>query len=207
MGLSLRRPRLTSARAVGVAVAVGDRRPAPTPRRNDSASASGIWTVPSAATLRWSIFIRPMPHLRGGRHQRFVEALPDLMFQSTPLRGGRRAFRGATRRWPRRFNPRPCAGGDRRRFIRLSGVSCFNPRPCAGATCHPSPANKAADRRCSSRSCVASPSRRRCAMGLGGVSLAMLPERSDISSEKVLDKFPLCTYSERKSSPQRYELE
>jgi hypothetical protein len=30
-------------------------------RTNDSASVSGISTVPSAATFRWSRFIRPMP--------------------------------------------------------------------------------------------------------------------------------------------------
>ncbi len=76
-----------------------------------------------------------------------------VRFQSTPPRGGRRLrvhfapglvvsihapARGATASCPRspshstRFNPRPRAGGDRRRSMSTASGTCFNPRPRAG---------------------------------------------------------------------------
>ncbi len=74
------------------------------------------------------------------------------LFQSTPLREGRRLFHsqknsrkcfnprpcargdntyGSSKIETESFNPRPCARGDVQVFLRRSFLLCFNPRPCA----------------------------------------------------------------------------
>jgi len=53
-----------------------------------------------------------------------------IMFQSTPLREGRR-YRAHPVCYGACFNPRPCARGDRLKRLKYMSFTGFNPRPCA----------------------------------------------------------------------------
>ncbi|SFL91240.1 hypothetical protein SAMN05421830_10922 [Desulfomicrobium norvegicum] len=83
-----------------------------------------------AMTELWSTRMFQSTPLREGRRDLITAAMHIPMFQSTPLREGRPDRRFAVVDNHAGFNPRPCERGDREDSLLCCCNNCFNPRPC-----------------------------------------------------------------------------